>query len=84
MCLCVCVTENVYVCMCCTSVGRSEEPPPGFNSTSEEKNNTIKTRRAHWCLCGELVVILRGGQGVTQVPDPASQRPPAGGFIVAV
>lgn len=80
MCLCVCVR----VCMCRTSVGWSEEPPPGFNSTSEEKNNTIKTRRAHWCLCGELVVILRGGQGVTQVPDPASQRPPARGFIVAV
>lgn len=80
--LCVCVCESVYACH--TSVGRSEEPPPGFNSTSEEKNSTIKTGRAYRYLCGELVVILRGGQGVTQVPDPASQRPSAGGFIVAV
>lgn len=30
------------------------------------------------------VVVLRAGEGVAQVPDLASQGPPAGGFVVAI
>lgn len=46
-----------------------------------------QTSRGYWLLCDEWnwsVVVLRAGESVAQVPDPAPQRPSAGAFIVAV
>lgn len=73
------------MCMCVIlQLGEVKNLLPGSARPLRRKIIPLKPEGHAGVSGGELVVILRGGQSVTQVPDPASQRPPARGFIIAV
>lgn len=58
---------------------------PGSTRLLRIKIKPVKSEEQHGAILWRIVVVvLRGGHGRTHVPDPASQIPPAGGFIVRI